>query len=810
MSFPAAHPHAPAPFDLRAHSLRALDWPVLLAGLARHACTLPGAAAAAALKLAPDMESVQRQYDEVAELQLLSEELERPPMGGILDLSEAAERLARGSVLDLAELRDVVGSVVALARLGGWLNEQAARAPRLGALGERVQFDPPLIRRLSACFDPLGELSAEAFPALTKLRQRCRELEQQVRDLLDEHLRDEVFAEHLQDRFITEREGRFVLPMKVSAPRSLGIVHATSQSGETVFMEPSAVVVRANLLREGRFAVEREVRRILGELSTELTASLPQIAAAMGVAVDVDLALCRRALGEELQGVIPDVRQSGVVRLPAARHPVLVLRGIDVVANDLNLNGRSPALILTGPNTGGKTVAMKTLGLMALLVRAGVPIPAREDCRVDFFQHVLADVGDLQDVSGDLSTFSGHVRVLKAALELAGPGALVLLDEAGVGTDPQQGAALARSVLEALVDGGARVCATTHYAEVKALSAVDARFAIAAAQYAHGRPTYRLEPGLAGHSHAFSIARQLALPEVVVDRARALLDEGTRQISDLTEKLEAAHAEARLANAEIAAQLDGLRQQERKLQRRELELADRKRKLEAEVAERFGRKLKEREEEVKGLIAALQERPDLALAGRTLKQIREIQAEVRPSPPPAPPVEELPGPLSVGDRVHLRALDRLGEVKAALPKDRYEVAVGPLTMKLRRGELSRLDARGKPIPERSAPKPAPEPPSPPAKKAERVDHEALAGLRLDANTADLRGKRVEEALSEAEALFERLARLGSPVAFLLHGHGTGALKKAVRDWLPGCGYVEAWRPCYPGEGGDAFTIVGLR
>lgn len=805
-------PADPSAFDLDAHALRALDWAVILERLSGHAHTTPGLAAARSLPLATTLEEVERAYAEVRELEALAELLERPPMGGIVSCAEQLSRLERGAQLDLVELRELAGLLLALDRLGGWLRELGPAQPALSARGVRFQLPAELIKLLSVAFDELGELSGRAFPELGRLRQRCQQLEQQIRDMLEEYLRDESFSEHLQDRFITEREGRFVLPMKVSAPRALGIVHATSQTGETVFMEPAAVVVRSNLLREARFAVEREVRRILAELSARLGEILPLLVEAMEEALAVDLALCRQGLGRELGGVIPDVRQGGVLRLRQARHPVLALRGVAVVANDLALDGRRPGLILTGPNTGGKTVAMKTLGLFALLVRAGIPVPAAEGARVDLFARVIADVGDLQDVSGDLSTFSGHVRVLKAALLAAGPGALVLLDEAGVGTDPAQGAALARAALEALIASGARVCATTHYAEVKALSASDPRFGIAAAQYAHGRPTYRMEPGHVGQSHAFAIARQLALPEAVVARARALLDEGTRQLGDLTESLEAAQAEARIAAARLDAQAEALAAREKRLERKEQEIAHRKKQLEQEVAQRFAKRLKEREEEVKGLIAALQERPDLSLAGRSLKQIREIQEELRAPPPAPPPPEPEPSPLVVGERVHLRTLDRVGEVAAALPKDRYEVTVGGLRLKLRRDELLRLDARGRPEPlreRRPAPAPAAEP-APLIHKAAQVDHKELQGLRVEANTLDLRGVRVDEALAMAAEFLDRLSLTGLPVAFLLHGHGSGALKKAVRDWLPTCGYADAWRPCYPGEGGDAYTIVGLR
>ena len=250
----------------------------------------------------------------------------------------------------------------------------------------------------------------------------------------------------LQDYYITEREGRFVLPVRAGAPRKgLGIVHGTSQSGETLFVEPAEVVAKSNEIRETESAIQREIRRILVLLSGKIGGQATPLQEGLKAATSVDLAVARAGLGQCWNGCIPSCGDEGEVLLLEARHPVLVLRGIDVVPNDLRLNRAQPALVLSGPNTGGKTVALKTVGLCAMLVRAGIPLPVDEGSRMDFMDPVLADIGDVQTVEGDLSTFSGHLLVLNQILDGAKPGALVLLDEVGMGTDPGQGAALAQA-----------------------------------------------------------------------------------------------------------------------------------------------------------------------------------------------------------------------------------------------------------------------------------------------------------------------------------------------------------------------------
>ena len=812
--------------DLRRHTAEALDWEVVLGALSACASTLAGQASARVLVASSQLDEVETLRAQVAEILALSETAERLPLGGCVDLSDMVARASRESVLDLDEVRELVGGVAAVDRLSRWLGTRSARVPALTELAGGLSLPVEFVSLCEEAIDSDGDLSARRWPELGTLRNRVRELARGIRSRLDELVRGDELADHLQDRFVTQRGGRFVVPLKSSAPRHLGIVHATSNTGETVFLEPGEIVARSNRWRETQAELERTERRVLAEISAAVAAAGPALKRAQVASVELDLVQARGVLGERMRGRLLPCGSGGVLRLRQARHPVLVLRGIDVVPNDLALGPQHPCLVLTGPNTGGKTVALKTMGLAALFCRAGIPFPALDGSRVDLFPSVVADVGDIQTVEGDLSTFSGHIAVMKATLRAARRDTLVLLDEVGVGTDPAQGAPLARAILEALVDTGARVAATTHYAEVKALSAADERFSIAAMQYAHGRPTYRVAPGHAGQSHAFAIARHLQLPAQIIDRARELMDAGNRQIGDLLEQLEAQQAEVSMLQDALVERERVIAERERRYEARKQSLEVRKRRLETEIAERFTRRLREREAEVKALIAALQDQPDLDLAGRSLRQIREIRADI--SARTAPKVVAAPPPpktIKVGDRVMVRSLQQRGVITEVFGRERYQVKVGALSMKLKRVELARIDTRGQVVavaavarsdssrPRASRPTPprAPAPTLAPARKkpVPKAPRESLQGLRMDFNTLDLRGTRVDEGIDQLGEFLDRMTLEGRAVAFVLHGHGTGALKKAVRQWLPKSGYVRAWRPCDPGEGGDAFTIVGL-
>ncbi len=785
--------------ELQQRSLTVLDWPVVLEALARHARTLRGASLARQTDLAVDAEQVRERYEAVAEVDTLLAEGEPLPIGAVSEIEPELRRAERGGVLDGGELRAVGSCLLALAHLRVFVEERAARLPRLHRLASPIEVDAELSGLLARSFDDEGRLSEREYPELGELRRNAEALEARIQRVLQDILGSEEMASSLQDRFVTQREGRFVIPVRAEKRKGLGIVHGRSQSGETVFVEPAAVVELHNernlLLADLRRLEERilaTLSRFVGRLSAPVLRSLD-------AAAELDLAVARAGLGASWRGVHPKVGGQGHIDLRAARHPVLVLRGLDVVANDLLLDAEHPGLVLSGPNAGGKTVALKTLGLCALLTRTGVPLPAAEGSRVDLFDPVVADIGDAQTVEGDLSTFSGHVAILAELLTLAARPrpwpALVLLDEVGMGTDPAQGAALARAVLESLVDCGARVAATTHFLQLKALAAVDRRFQVAAVAFEQGRPTWRVLYGAAGESHALEIARRMALPGPVLDRAQALLSSSERDLGELLGRLEEERASLSARREELdRLEAEALSRQQA-LGRREQALESRRLDLERRVSEGFQARMRKQEDHVKQLVAALQHDPDLRLAGRTLESVREAMRQAR-VPEPVQPTAPPPATLEVGQTVIVRALKQKGRVLRLLGADRVEVEVGRMRMKLSREELE--GTRGEVFV-------APPPPPPPPEPVRAPD-----GLRIAANTCDLRGLRVEEAFDRLDQFLASLQGAGFLRGFLLHGHGTGVLKTALRAELPRRKEIKKWRPAGVDEGGDAYTVVELR
>ncbi len=541
---------------------------------------------------------------------------------------------------------------------------------------------------LADAFDAAGGLSAIRFPLLAELRQRIAALHTEIRGTLDRLVHGDTFAELLQDRFWTLRENRYVLPIKAHAKRmDHGIVHGTSGSGHTVFVEPHVVIALNNRLRLAEGELTAEEWRIRAALSRELGTASGAIDRGVGAAIRLDAVCARAQLGLRLGATRPIVGEEGVIALRQARHPLLVLRGVAVVPNDLDLRPAQPALVISGPNAGGKTVALKTIGLCAQLVRHGCLVPAGESSRVDRFATLVAIIGDQQAVAEDLSSFSAHLVLLRATLETAGDAALVLLDEIAAGTDPAQGAALGQAILEALVDRGARVVVTTHFGPLKRLGTADARFVSAAMQYYEGRPTWRVVVGVTGESHALGIAARVGIDTPVIARAAALVGEGERSVSATVEQLEAERARWQRSADESERLTRGLVEREAAVAAREAEIALRARRIEFEAARVFLQRVRAAEKAIDAIVSRLEAAPDALEAALAKASVGAFRGIV-----PARPAPENPGPTTafvIGDRVRLREYDLVGEV-VSVGDGGLRVRAGAITVNTRPEQVERV------------------------------------------------------------------------------------------------------------------------
>lgn len=782
---------------IESQSLQALDWPVILSALTERARCLEGQKRAANLPLFERKEQAQACFQAVGELRSVEALGDEMPTGGLLNICGALEAAEKGRTLDLATLSHCSDCVSALHRLEKWLGNRVDQAPALVEMASNLFVDASLRESLHNSFEEPGVLSQRYYPILRQLRQSVLSIESRIESTLERLIKDPHIQALLQDNFVTTRGDRAVLPIRAGAKRmGLGIVHDTSSSGETVFIEPKEIVELNNQKREAEAALTREELRIRKELSRALGAQAPTLKLSLESGWDLDLVAARKGLADLLDGEIPLIGEEGCIELEAARHPVLILGSGKVVGNALRLDQKKPGLVLTGSNAGGKTVALKTLGLAALFVRAGIPFPAKRGLRIDFFQSILADVGDAQTLTEGLSTFSAHMLTLKRSLKIADSQSLVLLDELAVGTDPMQGAALARVVLQDLVSSGARVVTTTHYAELKGLPAIDPRFQSAAVSFSHGRPTYTLRMGEVGLSHAFAIAAQMGLSEDLIARAKDALSEHERHWIAQSESLEQALADQREIQEDLEKALSEAKSAKKAWSERNQKLRNEKTAILEDLADRERKKHRIAEDKIKTIISSLQGNASIKEAGKALEELRAQ----RPENPPV--VINTPGkPLQSvrkGQKVHIATLGKDGVV-CTQSKKGVEVQVGALKLWVALDSLSAAHPKEKTHHSRIS-----------TSSSSHSEPIRSASLRTISNTVDLRGLRADEALREVDFFLDRLLQHGDSVAYVLHGHGTGALKKAVREWLRNNPVVASWRPASDSEGGDAFTRIDLR
>ncbi|RKH10187.1 endonuclease MutS2 [Corallococcus sp. CA047B] len=747
----------------------------------------------------------------VEEARFLSQQQFSLPLGGVTDLRTAVGHAEKGGILEPRQLIDAAQLLFAFARTREALDERREKVPRLVEISRRLPFLEAMARRLDQCFEPDGEISDRASPELKEARDRARGLHRRIKTRLDELLHDESFIPKLRENYYTLRNGRYVVPV-VSNYRSEvdGIVHNASQTGQTLFMEPQAMVGLGNDLAIAQSEVSEEERRVLQELSQLVGRESTRILEGLEAVAELDEVEAIAILSADLDATTPTFVDVTELQLRGLRHPRLVLKGTEVVSNDVALTGGARALVVSGPNAGGKTVTLTGVGLCALMLRAGLPVPVAEGSRMPLYRSVHSTVGDAQDLTQGLSTFSAHVTLLRDILAVVGQDSLVLIDEIAADTDPREGAAIAIAVLEELLGKGAYALVTTHLEELKALAHMDPRFLNARVGFDSKRmaPTYRLQMGAAGQSSAIDMAARVGLPSNVCERARELsLNAG----GPLTKALAAAEDERRklyeeLEKARIAAkEAEALR-------------ADLEKQKVAFERERKGRMMQFNEDvhsasehaaqEVRDLLTKLRsEQNEKALSeARMQLQQRADEALKRAAAAKAELFQvEAPGPanLKVGAWVHHSGLGRDVEILELTDGQAVVSAGGALKMRVPTTELSGPRGR-KPqqtkFPERQKGDAA-------LKRAA-----SAAPAQVDATNfrCDVRGMRADDALSELERFLDQGLRRGEEAALIIHGHGTGALKQTIRDHLAASPYIRMFRPGEGHEGGDGVTVVALR
>jgi DNA mismatch repair protein MutS2 len=804
-----------AAMDRRSQAL--LEFPLVRARLAAATGFPPGRRLAEELEPSTDAVVVARGLEETSQTREFIAEHPGAGIGGSKDIAPWIDRAARGGRLEAAHFLDIMYTLEGASRLAEAVNGD--RRPTVRDLGRQIHALPALRSLLERSFDPAGEMLDTASPRLGGLRRAVRIAYERLRSRLEQLVHSGEMAGTLQEPLVTLRGGRYVIPVKAEARSHVkGIVHDASGSGQTLFVEPLVAVELGNAWREAQLAEEAEVERILDELSAQVAGQAAQLQETLDALARFDFWAAKARLAEEMDAAPAEIADRPEVVMLSARHPGL---SGTVVPIDVRLGDGYTALLITGPNTGGKTVALRTLGLLCLMHQAGLHVPAAPGTRLPVLRDIFADIGDEQSVAQSLSTFSGHLNSIVRIVQAAGPGCLVLLDELGAGTDPTEGSALAQALLNRFIKAGALVAATTHYAELKlyAHTTPQARNASVEFDVETLRPTYRLSIGLPGRSQAFAIAERLGLPAEIVADARSHLTEEQETFEQTLASIKAAETEsteamahARLAEEKARAALAAA-EEERRRSRRERSESLRAARDEAE------RLLDEVRAEVRQLRKKLERETvtqrgldeGLERARAALERLPAPEEGRQPRPEGAAPVEWRAGMrarsltgfwegrVAAIDKDGRRATLEAGGVRVTVPLDDLEPAVG--------GEEGRDDGlggisrpgcgRGRKAHKAGAEVPA---------SASKLQ---LERARTVASSLDLRGARVEEALDVLDRYLDDASLASLDQATVIHGLGTGALRDAVREHLASHPLVRSWRPGERGEGGDGATIVTL-
>lgn len=797
---------APSPSGLDAETCAALEWDTLLAAIGGLCRSSAGKARALALSPAATLDEALARNRVVSEMLDLDRLGLAPPARAFPDVSEALERACRGGVASAAELWQVRALLELAAELRVFARGQREAHPALAASIDSPPELSVLEDDLSQSIDADGTVADRASPELARARKRARELREELKRRLNQLI--ERHADVVQSEYYTEREGRYVLPVRSDAHlRVPGIVLGSSASGATLFVEPQELTGLGNQLRIQEAEALREAAKVLATLSGYVASDAEAVQLAQRACEEADLLTALARFARQARACVVRLSEARRLDLRAARHPLLALGSQPVVANDIAIEaGR--ALVISGPNAGGKTVALKTLGLVAWMARAGIPLPLAPESTVGFIGCVLADIGDEQSIARSLSTFSAHIQRLGVLLERAAGDCLLLLDELASGTDPEEGAALAAAVLEALTARGAAVAVTTHYEKLKEQAAHAQRLHNASVSYDFERmaPTFRLTMGVPGASSALTVATRHGLPSSVVARAKALLPEQSLERERAVERLErerqgferqreALQRETEelrsLRERALAEQAEAHQELEQELERETLALRANVSKVRAELLAARER-LKREAQDPKALRSIERDlgraAVHVSLGGSLLPERTQLAAEAAPAPSVA---------YKSGDTVRVKSSGLLASVLDA-DADKLRLQVGAIKLVLRSQDVE---------PARAArPKTQPRP----QKKAKGQSSPLPTAIRTSSNTLDLRGERVEEALDEVDGFLDRLLNIGEQFGFVLHGHGTGALKSAVRSHLQASGYVERSEPADADSGGDAFTVFWLR
>lgn len=732
-----------------------------------------------------------------------------PPMGGIHDIRQYIKKVGIGSILEPAELLDILSTMYAMRAVKKFFKELEAEAPLMKASAHNIEIMGQLERNLENTIDEHGVLRDDASIELKRIRREMKVSQARIKDHLANILHSAEYQKYFQEAIVTMRGDRYVVPIKQEYRQYFpGIVHDQSATGATVFIEPMAVVNLNNDVKQLVSAERHEIERILRDMSQQIRHCDEQLLTNCEIMADIDFAFAKAALAYELQATEPVINDEGRTCLIGARHPLI--DRTRVVPIDISLGEKYSMLLITGPNTGGKTVSMKTLGLMVLMAQAGLFLPAESGSEIAVYNTIYADIGDEQSIEQSLSTFSAHMTHLVDILSKVESDDLLLLDELGAGTDPEEGAALAMAILEQLLKINASVLATTHYSELKTFAFSQAGIENACVEFDVKtlRPTYRLLTGIPGASNAFAISRRLGLSESLIIRAKQLIQADHAQFEQVINQLEKEKLLYEQMNADIMLRQQRAEQLEAKAEAVRADLSKRKaeiiRKAKDEGAAMVRRARRESEEVIKQLKEQFN---DLGIQKRqqAIQEARDRLAQEAERVRPGLVSEKAynkridPSSISPGDIVYVTKLDQKGSVISVHGKE-LELQLGAMKMNVKMSACKFVSKA--PAETQSSPKTLPR---------NRKRKESFIGKVQEAHREiDIRGLMVNEAEVILGKFIDDSVMAGLSQVLIIHGKGTGALRKGIHEYLKRHRNVDNFNFADMSEGGTGATLVDLK
>ena len=788
-------------------TLKVLEYPRILERLGTYASFSASAALVRALRPTNDLELAHENLARTTEARRLLIDHPQVSIGDAHDISPQLLLAERGGVLSVEELMAIKSTLSSARDLARTFEKLSGLFPRLYAIATPLPPPPGLIEAISRVFSERGEILDSASEKLATIRRELKVAYDRLLSKLERLINDPHTASLLQEPIYTQRNGRYVLPLRAENKNKLkGLTQDQSSSGATLFIEPLAVVELNNRWHELQLSEQEEVRRILAELSSLVGAHTPQLQAVLRSLSELDLAFACAKYAEDLHASEPvllpfssEVKESSILHLTSARHPLL--DPASVVPIDVTLEKGTHALIITGPNTGGKTVTLKTVGLLALMAQSGLHIPVQSGSQLTIFRDIYADIGDEQSIEQSLSTFSSHITNIVRILKRLNPATLVLLDELGAGTDPQEGSALARAILIYLLARKVPCLIATHYPELKAFAHSTPGVMNASVEFdlKSLKPTFHLIMGLPGRSNALAIAQRLGLSEMIIQNARELIDPNDLHAEDLLDEIHRQRGAARQDRALAKADLEEADELRIDLEKR-LEKIEQERQLILEKARHEAEKelelIRQELDETRVKMRDMRKNPEsFKHLKEKIEQLKEKISEPVERLQPAGILHQEPRPLRVGDRVHLHSLKVDGEV-TGLNGDEVEVLVGKMRIRVSPGELQRSRF-------------IPDQPSNIIKEnaSTKLPNEGL--FPSPGAEVQLRGMRVEAAVEKLERYLDAAYAAGLPYVRVVHGKGTGTLRQVARQLLSSSPLVKNWEIALDNEGGEGVTVAHL-